>query len=502
MSEKKNLFPTRNHRVATCLLAAVLIAVALTLALNGVLSVLPLSATQFNLAKINEYSLSAKSKDWLRTLDTDVTLYLICTGGEAAADRDLHGFLEEYATESERVHLEVIDPRQHEGLIVSFGGTWPSENSVIVSSEKRYRIIENAAMYCYYNEMMGSTFSIEEYSELSDAFWEMDTTGQTALSFAESTVAQFDGESRITNAINFVSLEQTAQVYILTGNGASSPGSALENLLMQSGFELHNLLSLGEIPDTCDMLLINAPSVDLSALEKAGLEDYLSRGGKLFLTTFFQKTNLPEFATVLEGYGMSFGSDQYDYVCDGNPNYYLSGENSSPALFYAHVKSTHPASGSFEDTFVVWQAHAIELTPAEGVTQTPWLYTSEAGYLKKYDADAQAYVDGEVKGEYVVGAIAQKGDSAIIWLASPSMLDSTYNNLADNNGNFMLTISAMNHFTGTGNHGITLAPTSINQPVLTVNATQFTVTAIFMVIVLPLTAAIAGVVVWGTRKKR
>ena len=29
MSEKKSLFPTRNHRTATCLLAVVLIAVAL-----------------------------------------------------------------------------------------------------------------------------------------------------------------------------------------------------------------------------------------------------------------------------------------------------------------------------------------------------------------------------------------------------------------------------------------------------------------------------------------
>jgi len=502
MSEKKSLFPTRNHRTATCLLAVVLIAVALALALNGVLSVLPLSATQFNLAKINEYALSAKSKDWLRGLDTDVTLYLVCTGGEATVDRDLHGFLEEYTKASERVHLEVIDPRRHEGLIVSFGGTWPSDNSVIVSSDLRYRIIENAAMYCYYNQMMGSTFSIEEYSELSDAFWEMDTTGKTALSFAESTTAQFDGESRLTNAINFVSLEHTAKIYLLSGNGASSPGSALENLLMQSGFELHNLLSLGEIPDSCDLLMINAPSVDLTELEKAGLESYLSRGGKLFLTTFFQKTTLPEFAEVLEGYGMSFGSKQYDYVCDGNPNNYLSGTNESHALFYAQIQSNHPATGTFDDTFVVWQAHAIELTPREGVVQTPWLYTSEAGYLKKYDADNKVYLDGSEKSELVVGAIAQKGESAIVWLGSPLMLDSTYNNLSDNNGNFMLTISAMNHFTGTGNEGITIAPTAVNQPVLTVNATQFTVTAILLVIVLPLTVAITGIAVWGARKRR
>lgn len=502
MNEKKSLFPTRNHRTATCILAVVLIALALALALNGVLSALPFTLTQFDLAKVNDYSLSAKSKDWLGTLDTDVTLYLICAGGEAAVDRDLYGFLEEYTSASDHIKLEVIDPRQHEGLIVSFGGVWPAENSVIVSSEMRYRIINNAALYCYYNQTMGTTFSLEEYNELTDAFLEMDASGSTALSFAESTLAQFDGESRITNAINFVSLERTAKLYQLSGNGAASIGSALENLLMQSGFEFYNLLSLAEIPTDCNMLIINAPSVDLSDLEKAGLESYLSRGGKLFLTTFFQKTTLPKFAEVLDTYGMSFDSNLYDYVCEENPNYYLSGQNQSHALFYAHIQSNHPASGSFEDNFVVWQAHAIELTSREGVVQTSWLHTSEAGYLKKYDPENKVYLDGSERKEITVGAIAQKGESAIVWLSSPSMLDSTYSNLADNNGNFMLILSAINHFTGTGNNGITIAPTSINQPVLTVNATQFTVTAVLLVVVLPLTAAISGIVIWGARKRR
>jgi hypothetical protein len=250
------------------------------------------------------------------------------------------------------------------------------------------------------------------------------------------------------------------------------------------------------------MLLINAPSVDLNDLEKSGLESYLSRGGKLFLTTFYKKTTLPKFAEVLDGYGMAFDSNQYDYVCEENPNYYLSGSNSSHALFYAHIQSNHPATGDFEDNFVVCEAHAIDLTPREGVVQSAWLYTSEAGYLKKYDAENQVYLDGSERGEITVGAIAQKGESAIVWLSSPSMLDSTYSNLADNNGNFMLILSALNYYTGTGNNGTTIAPTSINQSILTVNATQFTVTSVLLIGVLPLTAAISGIVIWGARKRR
>ncbi|MBQ9806812.1 MAG: Gldg family protein [Clostridia bacterium] len=499
MNEKKNRYQNRN-RTVTLWLAAILVVLAIVIAINAALSALPIDAKQHNLAQINEYELSAKSKDWLKTLETDVTLYLVCTGGEAAVDRDLYGFLEEYTKTGEHIKLQLVDPRLDEGLIVSFGGAWPSDNSVIVSSEKRYRILTNEALYSYYNELMGTTFSLEEYNELQDAFWEMDSTGEMASSFADSTATQFDGESRVTNAINFVSLDKTAKVYMLSANGTASLPSAMQNLLLQSGFELHTLTSLAEIPNECDLLMMYAPSVDLSDLEKNGLEGYLSRGGQLFLTTYYLKNNLPNLAAVLETYGMSVEGDQADYVCDGNPDYYLQGTNSTHALFNAHIKSQHPATGSFSDSFVVYQAHAIQFAPVEGVTQTNWLYTSDGGYLKEYNADSKSYIDG-AKGEYTVGAIAQKGDSRILWLASPQMLDSTYNQLSEG-GNYTLAITAMNYMTGTGTNSITIPSTAIDQPVLTLNATQFTVTTALIVIILPFGTMIAGIVIFIARKRR
>ncbi len=499
MSEKMKNSSGREKHVSL-LLAAILLALAIMIAINAALSALPIDIRQHNLAQVNEYELSAKSKNWLKTLEQDVTLYLICSGGETAVDRDLYGFLEEYTQSSEHVKLELVDPRVQEGLIVSFGGAWPSNNSVIVSSEKRYRILTNDALYSYYNELMGTTFSLEEYNELQDAFWEMDTSGEMASSFASQTKTQFDGESRVTNAINFVSLEKTAKIYMLSANGTASLPSALQNLLMQSGFELHTLTSLAEIPNECDLLMMYAPSVDLSDLEKSGLESYLSRGGQLLLSTYYLKNNLPNLASVLENYGMSVDGKQADYVCDGNPEYYLQGTNSTHALFHAHIQSTHPATGDFSDSFVVYQAHGIKFTPVEGVTQTAWLYTSEGGYLKTYNAETKSYGDG-AKGEYTVGAIAQKGNSRILWLASPQMLDSTYNNLSEG-GNYTLAIMAMNYMTGTGTNRISISPTSINQPILTLNATQFTVTTTFIVVLIPLGTMIAGIAIFLARKRR
>jgi len=506
-SEKKTLLP-RNRRIATWLLGAVMIALAAVIVLNVVLSALPLDATRYNLASSNEFELSAKSKKWLTNLNTNVTLYLVCLGGEPAADHDLHGFLEQYANASEKIELQVVDPRVDEGLIMPFGGVWPSDNSVIVSSEKRYRIIENADLYAYYNKLTQTQLSGEEYDLILEELSKTDETGDVLLSFAEQTEAQFDGESRVTNAINFVSLENVAHLYLLTGNGTASLPASLQKLLSQSAFEIHSLGSLSEIPANCNLLVMHAPSVDLSDPERNALEAYLAGGGKLFLTTFFSKNDLPNLAAVLQTYGMAVQGNQGDYVCDGNPNNYLAGQNESHALFRTEIQSTHPATGEFLDSFVVWQAHGISLTPTQGVYHAPWLTTSDSGYLREYkinpDNHQGYYTDSPVKQAYTVCAIAEKesNNSCVIWLSSPQALESTYNTLSENSGNYTLAVRVLNYATGTGADSVAIPSVAISQSVITVNATQFTVTAICLIAVIPFGIAIFGISSWISRKKR
>ena len=144
----------------------------------------------------------------------------------------------------------------------------------------------------------------------------------------------------------------------------------------------------------------------------------------------------------------------------------------------------------------------ITLSEAPGVTVTPWLYTSEAGYVVRYSADAKGYEELPTRGEHVFGAIAERGDACITWLASPHALESTYNALSENSGNFMLTLSAMNYMTGVSTNGIAIEPTVLTQTTLNPTAAQITACAVILLGVLPLATFGTGLGVWISRKRR
>lgn len=495
-----SLFPSRAAGVATRFCAVALILLALLIAANALLGALPSRYTLFNLASSNAFSLSGKSRDWLKTLETPVKLYLIQNGGEASADNALHLFLQEYEEASGAVDVEVVDPRAQKDFITAYGDAWPSDGSVIVSSEKRYRVIENEALYYYYNSLINANMTAAEYDQMTESIAAMDESGDYLRQFAEATTAYFEGESLVTNAINFVIQEKIAVAYTLTGNGAIELSGEFRGLLSQTGYEMRTLLSLASVPEDCDLLILHTPATDLSEAEAAALSTYLSEGGKLFLTTYYKSAELKNLAGVLNLYGLGYAGR--NYVCDGNPGYYFTDSNGSyPELFRAHI-AQHGATGEFVDTFVAYEAHALSLSEVEGVTVTPWLKTSEAGYLKVYNESTNTFEKSDETGEYTFGAIAEKGDACIVWLACPAALESPYNSISENSGNFTLARSAMDFMSGANVSGIAIDPSSTSVDSLSVTGAQFAAVAVVLVLLLPLGVAITGVVVWVRRKRR
>ena len=391
----KNTRVSAKWSIITILLLAVLITV------NALMTLLPSSVAQLNLSGSTTFRISGTTVDWLKKLDEPVTLYLVCEGGRASADEDLYAFLKKYEEASDMITLEVIDPNKNTLFIDSRGGTWPTNLSVIVESQARYRVIDNTSLYYYYfydasyGEM---TMTPAEYQEMQEYLAQADSTGQMSAMLAEGTTAYFDGESRVTNAINYVTQEKVAIAYSLKGNGTASLGSAVSDLLGQSCYDLRTTLTVKALPDDCDLLIINAPTSDLSDDEAEALSAYLENGGKLFLTTSYNVAKLEKLDSVLQSYGLSY-HENHGVLCDGNPNYYLSDSSASyEYLFYAHIDSEHAATGNFDGEFVIAVPHAITFFETEGVVVTPWLYTSGAGYVQT--TDTTTCRDQKVRNEY------------------------------------------------------------------------------------------------------
>lgn len=495
----------KNTRVSAKLSAVTLLLLLVLVAIIALTSCLPSWIAKLNVSGSSTFKISGKTVDWLKTLDEDVTLYFICNGGRANADGELYSFLEKYDEASEHITLEVIDPERDALFINAYGGTWPSNLSVIVESEARYRIIDNTSLYYYryYDSSYGQELIMtpEEYQTMQQSLAQSDSTGQTLAMLVAGTTAYFDGESRVTNAINFVTQDKIAVAYQLTGNGATALDSTLANTLMQSCYELRTVLSLAALPADCDLLIVNAPSTDLTDAEATALSDYLSGGGKLFLTTSYAYGKLENLNRVLTAYGLSY-HETHGVLCDGNPSYYLSDYSGSYEFFFkAHIASDHAATGSFDGEFAVMTPHAIATCAAEHATVTKWLYTSGAGYLLVEDTATNSTVQAGDKGEYIFGAIAESGETEIVWITSPLAASASCNAYTEG-GNYALILSACNQMTGIGNDGITIASAAIDTSVLAISASGFVIWSLILVILLPVAVAVTGGIIWYQRKKR
>ena len=490
-----------NKFTRTGMLSAIvtLILLAAVILLNALTSLIPYRIAKPDVTGSEVFELSGTTRDWLRALDTDATLYLICKGGKANADGDIYGFLLDYAKETAHVTAEVVDPSVSPDFITAYGGEWPDDKSMIVKSDARYRVINYTDLFYYYNSNLDMTMTPEEYESALGTF-----TGDYAsyLSFfIETTTAYFDGESLVTNAINFVTCEDVPVVYTLSGgNGSSDLDSTLKSRLGDAYYETKTLLSLENIPKDCDILVINAPSADLSENEAETLSAYLEGGKDLLLTTYYATQKLPVLESVLAEYGLGFENTSA-VVGEGDTAYVVS-DAADAALFYAHILSKHDATGAFDSSFVLDMAHAIKLTETDGVTLTPWLYTSELSYLMTYDTDSKEWKAAEEKAAYNVGVIAEKDETSIIWLSSPHALTSYYNAAYADGGNFALAVSALNWMSGSEAEPVFVEAAAIDSSMLSVTGTQFAVWGIILVIIIPLSVALVGVLVWYARKKR
>lgn len=490
---------TRASRAIALSGVAVILLLAVLIAVNVVVGQLPQTLVKPDVTGKETFGVSGKTLDWLGTLDEDVTLYLICNGGRSMADGDLLAFLSRYEDTSRHVEVQVIDSSSDTAFIEAHGGVWPSELSVIVESAARYKIIDNTELYFYYfydSSYGGMRMTPMEYAAMLDTFSKNDTTGESLALFMKNTTPYFDGESCVTNAINYVTLDRVATVYTLTGNGTTALDAGLTEYLSDASFDVLSLSSLTQIPTDCDVLLMNAPTVDLTQEETTALSAYLASGGKLFLTTMFSATDLPKLASVLGAYGLGF-SNHIGVLCEGNTNYLL--EASAPLLFAAHMNANHRFSSELDGTFVVYGAHSIALTETEGVALTPWLTTSAVGYL--VDPTTGKQLDAP-KTTYTAGAIAEKGDTQLVWISSSASFLSWVNTNYATNGNFDLFLQALNHLSGVTSDSIAVEARVMETSTLSVSATQFIVLGVILVLILPITAAAIGIGIWYVRKKR
>ena len=403
LARNRQALSTRTAKVGGYSFVLSLVVLAILIAVNVLASKLPTSWTQFDISAAQLYSLTSDTKVVVTNLQQDVTIYWISQAGKE--DTVIQKLLDRYQELSDHITVVKKDPDVYPTFAQQYTEETVMNNSLVVESGDKNRYISYDNIYQYDT---GSYY----------------TTGSVSQSF--------DGEGQITSAIDYVVSTDLPQVYLLSGHGEAALSETFADELERSNYETvedFSLLNVDAIPEECDVLLINAPTSDISDEELTMLRSYVQGGGKLVVLSGPQENaDLPNLQALLSDYGVTVSDG---VVVDTNRDYYAF---TAPYVLMPEIESSDITDPLKDGDYHVIVPIGAGLTVGEdngGATVTSLLKTSTdsfskaAGYaMTTYDKE-----DGDIDGPFTL-AVSVEDDNAggrLLWVASDYLLDDMYN---------------------------------------------------------------------------
>lgn len=181
------------------------------------------------------------------------------------------------------------------------------------------------------------------------------------------------------------------------------------------------------IPEDCDLLIINNPVQDFASAgalvdEMSDLRGYLSRGGKLLITTdSYSRT--PNLDALLAEFGLSRTEG---LVVEGDSSHYMNGYPTYLLPDYGSAVESGVLDNVDKNRGVLLQmAQGIALTETEDVISEALLTTSAESYSKTagYEMTTLTQEDGDPDGPFTLAAYArnENTEAEVIWIDCGNM---------------------------------------------------------------------------------
>lgn len=443
---------------------------------NMAAAALPDSYTTLDVTSQKLYSLTATTKNLLKNLQEDVTIYVL--ESEKGQDQTLKETLESYADLSDHIKLVYKDPVISPDFYKDYTDS-TTMNSMIVESDKRFKVINYSDVY------------------------------QTEVDYSAYTsrVTGYDAEGLLTSAVAYVTSDNTPVIYEINGYNGTELSETFQDGLKKENAELseQTLLTEETIPDNASGIILMAPEQDLSDDDANKLIAYLDQGGSILLETAYIdefSAKMPNLSRVLDYFGLSIGDG---LILEQDSSYmYQSPVNLLPEV--ASDTLTSGVYGSRYDFVMMPYGQAIISTEKSDVTVTPLLTTSDLAYAKKglrEDSDT-AKGEEDPSGPFNVGVKAvrtlQDKEAQIVVYASPILFTDVANQYTMDN-NLKLFTNAVSAMAGES-ESVSVPVKSLEISYLTVPASYSVWLGILLMGVLPVGLLICGIVIWIRRRKR
>jgi len=226
----------------------------------------------------------------------------------------------------------------------------------------------------------------------------------------------FKGELLFTSAIASVTEAHSPKVYFLQGHGEHDPASEddtrgyskFAKSLNETDVEYGLLgdLTANDIPADCQVLIIAGPDKTLLPEEVARIDQYLSRGGRVFLLLNFQSALNPKrlgFEQLLASWNLDTG---LNYIQDKS-----EGKAKTPQAVIASSFGTHPIVKPLRNSSLVFYiprsvGQKSAVTTADSAKVAELVSTSSSGVVY---SNAKGEGGPDKQGVFPLAAAAEKG---------------------------------------------------------------------------------------------
>lgn len=453
----------------------VVIGIALSVIVNLIAGQIPTKYTNIDITTNQLYTITDQTKELLASLNDDVTVYVLSS--EDGVDSTISQTLKSYEEASSHIKVEYIDPLVNPQFASSYSTSNLSQDSLIVETAKRYKVIS-------YNEMYETEIDYSTYSQ---------------------NVTGYDGEGQLTSAISYCTSDDMPKIYIISGHNEYTLDSGFTTALEKENidYETISLMEYDAIPDDAECIIIHAPEKDFSEDDANKVIDYLNNGGKAFITTEYVEEQMPNFEKILSEFGLTI---EKGYAVDTNAgNYYQT-----PIYLLPNVEYSDETTGlTGSHTYVMApyaEAIAVPDVDVDSITYTKLLTTSEQSLVKTDVKNATSFdkEEGDIEGPLCIGVKAEKtldSGSAVLYVFSSAQFftDDVDNAVSGNNKtlftNIMSTIASHDV-------SVSVPVKSYDYDKLTASTKDVVLFETIVVILIPLALIITGFVIWFKRRKK
>lgn len=479
-SKEKRIQNKKNLKHGSYSMGAITIFIAIIVVLNLVLQEVPSKYREIDLSTQKLYSIGDQTKKVLKKLDKDVEIYYIAQSGSESSD--IQKLLEKYEEGSDHIKVEQKDPAVNPKFVSQYTSDGVSNNSVIVVCGDKNKVIDNNSLY-------ETTVNYQTYS---------------------SEVTGFDGEGQITSAINYVTSDSMPVMYTLEGHDEATMSDTLKDTIQKANIDIQslNLLTMDSVPDDADILFIFAPAKDISEDEASKIISYLENGGKALIVSNYSSEEMPNFASVLENYGVKTADG---IVLEGDTNHYIS---QNPSYLLPNIESNDITSSLSSGSRYILMPLAQGIVKSDNYRDsleiTDILTTSDGSYSKVNVEDMQTMEkeSDDIDGPFAVGVsitenLDDEKETQIVYYSSEALFNDQMNTMVSG-ANYELISASVNWMCESeeDSNTIAIASKSYDTSTLTIPAADASFWSIFVTAVVPVVILVIGGGIWMKRRKQ